>query len=795
MFTTNLNSNNNVDKVDKVECQVLGCNITKVNKAIECLKCKWISCTKCVQSFILSQSNAKCMSCNQVYEEEYIRTIFTKNWLNNTYKKWKENTLIEKEKGYLPETIEHISIENRKNDIKLLIFSLQSSIIKTNLEVKNGKDLLKAKKIEINEAKKVVKKSETKDKSKNENILLQAQVEYELLCKEINDNKKNILRFKQQIYILKQALSPPAYARHGNDELTPNYKIHTIEQLVSYANQIAENEMVRNYEDDDIAAVTFLSKDGSKKERNHFIKPCPAKDCRGFLSNRWTCEMCKTVVCKDCHEIKGVKKDISVSTDFSTDLNSTSNEVDKDKKEKVDEFNHKCDPNNIETAKALDKETKGCPKCGIRIYKIDGCFASDTPILMWNLSVKKVQHIKIGDEVMGDDGCKRTVERLMTNVDHMYKITQSHGCSYTVNSHHTLVLKFIKDRSEKIIELTVDEYLKASDVFKDYLYGFKYNNSQYSRIQIEPLDKDVYFGFELNKNHRFVLPDGTVTKNCDQMFCTGCHTAFSWKTGKVETGTIHNPHYFQYLRENNLEIPRFNHPDANGEFGADCNRVPSVMNIRNQLRNSTSAIKFDKNCNLLDFDVSICEVVRLRTHLVAHIQRNEDMNYTPALNRDLRLKYLKKSISDKQFNTMVMKRYKNLEYSRIINNLRQTADIILSDFIINFVRNVKNVVLSHSFFDPVVHFIEYYNNESIKFTKLFGYTSSKSYIIIEYTETTKDNIKTKFLSRFTESTTHYIGKEKPDIVVTANNLANKDESEDENEDENEDEDEDENEYN
>lgn len=47
---------------------------------------------------------------------------------------------------------------------------------------------------------------------------------------------------------------------------------------------------------------------------------------------------------------------------------------------------------------------------------------------------------------------------------------------------------------------------------------------------------------------------------CDQMWCTQCHTAFSWTTGAVAAGVVHNPHYFQYLRETGQVIPRADNP-------------------------------------------------------------------------------------------------------------------------------------------------------------------------------------------------------------------------------------------
>ena len=42
---------------------------------------------------------------------------------------------------------------------------------------------------------------------------------------------------------------------------------------------------------------------------------------------------------------------------------------------------------------------------------------------------------------------------------------------------------------------------------------------------------------------------------CDQMWCPDCKTAFSWEKGTIET-RVHNPHYYEYLRNTQGFVPR-----------------------------------------------------------------------------------------------------------------------------------------------------------------------------------------------------------------------------------------------
>lgn len=82
---------------------------------------------------------------------------------------------------------------------------------------------------------------------------------------------------------------------------------------------------------------------GEEPERRQFIKPCPAPDCRGFLSTAYKCGLCSVHVCPDCLEVK--PRDVD----------------------------HVCDPDAVASVRAIQQDSKPCPKCGAMIHRIFGC--------------------------------------------------------------------------------------------------------------------------------------------------------------------------------------------------------------------------------------------------------------------------------------------------------------------------------------------------------------------------------------------------------------------------------------
>lgn len=74
-----------------------------------------------------------------------------------------------------------------------------------------------------------------------------------------------------------------------------------------------------------------------------------------------------------------------------------------------------------------------------------GCLAPETPILMWDGSIKQANEIQVGDILVGDDGNPRNVLALTNGDDNMYEIKSTidnDKYNFICNSQHILTLYF-----------------------------------------------------------------------------------------------------------------------------------------------------------------------------------------------------------------------------------------------------------------------------------------------------------------------------------------------------------------
>jgi hypothetical protein len=101
------------------------------------------------------------------------------------------------------------------------------------------------------------------------------------------------------------------------------------------------------------------------------------------------------------------------------------------------------------------------------------CLKKDTPIIMYDGSVKMVQDITQGEKLMGDDSTARTVLSICRGQEKMYKIEQEYGDDYTVNESHILSLKLTAD--PRITDLTYKESYCVSWFSKERV-NYKYYN-------------------------------------------------------------------------------------------------------------------------------------------------------------------------------------------------------------------------------------------------------------------------------------------------------------------------------
>jgi len=186
---------------------------------------------------------------------------------------------------------------------------------------------------------------------------------------------------------------------------------------------------------------------------------------------------------------------------------------------------------------------------------------------------------------------------------------------------------------------------------------------------------------------------------CDQMWCTECRCAFSWKTGQMETGHVHNPHFFEYQRRIGAE--------ARNIFDVPCGALApqeyhGVINYWIQLATNSESTREDARTQrgLPPMTKETKHMLRRRAadYAVSLIGFAEQIlpRYRPDAvqnNLELRVQYLTEQIGETAFRSALSREAKQFNQKREIGQVIQTVVVGMSDILnrlINFMRKHGN---------------------------------------------------------------------------------------------------------
>ena len=222
---------------------------------------------------------------------------------------------------------------------------------------------------------------------------------------------------------------------------------------------------------------------------------------------------------------------------------------------------------------------------------------------------------------------------------------------------------------------------------------------------------------------------------CDQMWCTECKVAFSWKKGTIEKGSIHNPHYYQWMKNedgtmdrNPLDVicgglqdyhnisatfRRF-YQNFNNIFSTNQRihqefklTIHSILNralsegmfqsmIANRYRNGDNY-----NCERISYIHQrfnhISQVVI--PHIVQDIQNLED-------NRKDRVSYMMNEIDEDKFKTVIMKNHIDYHVKQellLLYQLVQNFGIDLFNEYVTKFNHVNTYYSNYGYFEELTH--------------------------------------------------------------------------------------------
>jgi hypothetical protein len=226
---------------------------------------------------------------------------------------------------------------------------------------------------------------------------------------------------------------------------------------------------------------------------------------------------------------------------------------------------------------------------------------------------------------------------------------------------------------------------------------------------------------------------------CNQMWCVECNTAFDWVSGKIVNGTIHNPHYYDYLKKNG-GVPR-----APGDVL--CGGLPNIRSMYEKISvlRATGIMDGDISEIMLRNVGNIHQFVNHIHHLYTDLAQNN--SYQTSL-KNIRIKYILSRISEDEFSTSIFKEHKKDSKNQKKMQLLQMVDNVGTDLLQNYnafldkkvkrnqTQHIEQMIdMLNSFTKIVLYFNELSYKYHWEFNSFIGYIN----ILVNNTQVNNEN--------------------------------------------------------
>ena len=210
---------------------------------------------------------------------------------------------------------------------------------------------------------------------------------------------------------------------------------------------------------------------------------------------------------------------------------------------------------------------------------------------------------------------------------------------------------------------------------------------------------------------------------CDQMWCIQCKTPFSFRTGKIENGRVHNPHYYEWQRTlNNGVIPRVEEVVNNCEF-----RLLALHRCNYNSRNNLTDVEVGLLTDALNLMISNFHrnIVHIETVELVRFPNNTQTYET---NEKLRIDYLSKYITKEQWSSSLKRQEKKREKDTRIHMIISVYINVMKELYIELINSyckykfpisAVNKDILEDIFKKIETFTVYINNQLTTVSNVF----------------------------------------------------------------------------